>query len=113
MPWLADRTATLMAPACCVLSCVSVVSHCPAAYKEGGTTAFLRWKDAAAASVQADIVICTSLGRYRNGIVGCSYTVVAVEGGACTLQVRQMLQGAVRLSSNPTTRAATSLADDM
>lgn len=63
-----------------------------AAFREGDTIAILPGEDPAAASEHADIVICTGLGSYRNGIVGRSNAVVAVGGGAGTLQV-----GCVRL----------------
>ena len=59
-----------------------------AAYKEGDTVAILPGEDPAAASPHADIVICTGLGSYRNGIVGRSDAVIAVGGGAGTLQVK-------------------------
>jgi uncharacterized protein (TIGR00725 family) len=61
---------------------------CCAAYREGDTIAILPGEDPAAASPHADIVICTGLGSYRNGIVGRSDAVVAVGGGAGTLQVQ-------------------------
>jgi uncharacterized protein (TIGR00725 family) len=61
---------------------------CCAAYREGDTIAVLPGEDPAAASPHADIVICTGLGSYRNGIVGRSNAVIAVGGGAGTLQVR-------------------------
>lgn len=56
-------------------------------YKEGDTVAILPGEDPTAASPHADIVICTGLGSYRNGIVGRSDAVIAVGGGAGTLQV--------------------------
>lgn len=55
-------------------------------YKEGDTIAILPGEDPAAASRHADIVICTGLGSYRNGIVGRSDAVIAVGGGAGTVQ---------------------------
>lgn len=58
------------------------------AYREGDTIAILPGEDPSAASRHADIVICTGLGSYRNGIVGRADAVVAVGGGAGTLQVR-------------------------
>ncbi|WIA20459.1 hypothetical protein OEZ85_004866 [Tetradesmus obliquus] len=66
-------------------------------YREGDTIAVLPGEDPAAASSNADIdpeaagssadiVICTGLGSYRNGIVGRADAVIAVGGGAGTLQ---------------------------
>ena len=66
---------------------------CCAEYREGDTIAILPGEDPAAASEHADIVICTGLGSYRNGIVGRSDAVIAVGGGAGTLQVRQVGEG--------------------
>jgi hypothetical protein len=36
-------------------------------YREGDTIAILPGEHAAAASIHADIVLCTGLGSYRNG----------------------------------------------
>lgn len=58
-------------------------SYC---YREGDTIAVLPGEDPAAASSNADIVICTGLGSYRNGIVGRADAVIAVGGSGGTLQ---------------------------
>ena len=55
-------------------------------YKEGDTIAILPGDDPDDANPFADIVICTGLGHYRNGIVGRANAVVAVGGAEGTLQ---------------------------
>jgi uncharacterized protein (TIGR00725 family) len=54
-------------------------------YKEGDTLAFLPGDDPSAASAYADIVICTGLGEYRNGLVGRADALVAIGGGEGTV----------------------------
>jgi uncharacterized protein (TIGR00725 family) len=65
-------------------------------YREGDTIAILPGDDPADANLFADIVICTGLGHYRNGIVARAAGVIAVGGGAGTLQEVAMAWGAGR-----------------
>jgi uncharacterized protein (TIGR00725 family) len=55
-------------------------------YQPGDTIAILPGDSAAAANPYADIVIATGLGEYRNGIVARADGVIAIGGGAGTLQ---------------------------
>ncbi|WIA18791.1 hypothetical protein OEZ85_003475 [Tetradesmus obliquus] len=55
-------------------------------YRPGDTIAILPGDSAAAANPYADIVIPTGLGEYRNGIVARADGVIAIGGGAGTLQ---------------------------
>jgi uncharacterized protein (TIGR00725 family) len=57
-----------------------------ASYRPGDTIAILPGESAAAANPFADIAIPTGLGEYRNGIVARADGVIAVGGGAGTLQ---------------------------
>lgn len=56
------------------------------AYREGDTMAILPDNTPALANPYADTVLCTGLGEHRNGLVGRADAVVAVGGGAGTLQ---------------------------
>lgn len=56
------------------------------AYREGETIALLPDDTPARANPYADIVLCTGLGEHRNGLVGRADAVVAIGGGAGTLQ---------------------------
>jgi uncharacterized protein (TIGR00725 family) len=55
-------------------------------YQDGDTIAILPGDNPEEANPYADIVICTGLGHYRNGIVGRANAVVAVGGAEGTLQ---------------------------
>lgn len=55
-------------------------------YQEGDTIAILPGSTPAGANPYADILLCTGLGEHRNGVVGRADAVVAVGGGAGTLQ---------------------------
>lgn len=69
-----------------VMSAAMKGAKASASYQPGDTIAILPGDDPSAASSYADTVICTGLGHYRNGIVGRADAVVAIGGGAGTLQ---------------------------
>lgn len=56
------------------------------AYREGDTIALLPDNTPEHANPYADIILCTGLGEHRNGLVGRADALVAVGGGAGTLQ---------------------------
>lgn len=56
------------------------------AYKEGDTIALLPDNYPTHVSPYADITLCTGLGEHRNGLVGRADGVIAIGGGAGTLQ---------------------------
>ena len=54
-------------------------------YEEGDTIAILPGDDPSAANAYADVVICTGMGEYRNGIVGRADALVAIGGAEGTV----------------------------
>uniref|UniRef100_A0A383W1U2 LSDAT prokaryote domain-containing protein n=1 Tax=Tetradesmus obliquus TaxID=3088 RepID=A0A383W1U2_TETOB len=76
----------LMITASSVMDAAMKGARSSSRYSEGDTIAVLPGEDPAAASSHADIVICTGFGSYRNGVMGRADAVIAVGGGAGTLQ---------------------------
>lgn len=79
-----------------VMSAAMKGAKASTSYQPGDTIAVLPGDDPSAANVYADTVICTGLGHYRSGIVGRADAVIAIGGGAGTLQEIGVAWGAKR-----------------